>query len=305
MLVNETGERYMIDVHPDAELAPRDVVARANYRQIRDGHKPYLDARDAVGAAFPERFPTVFGLANQHGFDPRIDLLPVSPAAHYCMGGIAVDAAGRTSLDGLWAVGEVTSSGVHGANRLASNSLLEGLVMGERVATDIAGDGIDQDYAEAVRWLARGADQGFARSVYTLGKMYTYGLGVTSDKEKAFGLFTRAAELGNPRAQYNLARAYRDGDGVAQDFTRAAQWYRNAAQAGDAPAQAALGQRYAKGEGVPQDTEMALYWTSLAARQRLGRAVAARTEMVQSLSPAVVERVDALVSEFRPRVTTR
>jgi L-aspartate oxidase len=139
ILVNRFGQRYLAGEHPDAELAPRDVVARANYRQLVAGHRPYLDARLAVGQRFPARFPTVFALAGEHGFDPRVDLLPVSPAAHYCMGGVAVDRSGRASLRGLWAVGETASSGLHGANRLASNSLLEGLVMAEAVGPDAAG----------------------------------------------------------------------------------------------------------------------------------------------------------------------
>lgn len=138
ILVDEHGDRFMPAEHPDAELAPRDVVARAIYRQLTTGHRPCLDARAAVGDAFPQRFPTVFALAREHGFDPRTEPLPVTPAAHYCMGGVAVDAHGRTSLPGLWAAGEVASSGLHGGNRLASNSLLEGLVMGRRVAADLA-----------------------------------------------------------------------------------------------------------------------------------------------------------------------
>ncbi len=146
VLVNSRGERYMVGEHPDAELAPRDVVARANYRQLQDGLAPCLDARSAVGDAFPHRFPTVFALAMEHGLDPRVDLLPVTPAAHYCMGGVAVDDRGRTSRPGLWAAGEVASSGLHGGNRLASNSLLEGLVMGRRVADSVAtGDGRPAD----------------------------------------------------------------------------------------------------------------------------------------------------------------
>ncbi len=138
VLVNGRGQRFMVGEHPDAELAPRDVVARANYRQLQDGLGPCLDARAAVGHAFPRRFPTVFALAMEHGLDPRVDLLPVTPAAHYCMGGVAVDDRGRTSRPGLWAAGEVASSGLHGGNRLASNSLLEGLVMGRRVAAAVA-----------------------------------------------------------------------------------------------------------------------------------------------------------------------
>lgn len=141
VLVNNRGERYMTGEHPDAELGPRDVVARANYHQLQDGLEPCLDARSAVGSAFPHRFPTVFALAMEHGLDPRVDLLPVTPAAHYCMGGVAVDDRGRTSRAGLWAAGEVASSGLHGANRLASNSLLEGLVMGRRVADAVSPSG--------------------------------------------------------------------------------------------------------------------------------------------------------------------
>ncbi|MDY7100580.1 MAG: L-aspartate oxidase [Actinomycetota bacterium] len=137
VLVDETGHRFVLDDDPAGELAPRDVVARAIYRRLQAGHRPVLDARAAVGDAFPERFPTVFALATAAGFDPRVEPLPVTPAAHYSMGGVATDARGRTSLDGLWAVGEVASSGVHGANRLASNSLLEGLVVGEAVAGEL------------------------------------------------------------------------------------------------------------------------------------------------------------------------
>ena len=137
ILVDENGDRYMTDIHPDAELAPRDIVARANYRVLARGGTAYLDATEAVGATFPERFPTVFNYAQEYGYDPRVDRLPVSPAAHYYMGGIEVDDDGRSNRLGLWAVGEASSSGVHGANRLASNSLLEGLVFGRRVAHDI------------------------------------------------------------------------------------------------------------------------------------------------------------------------
>ena len=137
ILVDAAGRRYLLGEHADAEMAPRDVVARANYRQLVTGGRPRLDGRSAIGDDFPQRFPTVFALARQHGFDPRIEALPVTPAAHYCMGGVAVDVDGRTSLSGLWAVGETTSSGMHGANRLASNSLLEGLVLGRQAAVSI------------------------------------------------------------------------------------------------------------------------------------------------------------------------
>jgi L-aspartate oxidase len=137
ILVDDSGERFLHDEHPDAELAPRDVVARAIHRRRAAGHEVFLDARTAVGEAFPERFPTVFALCQRHGLDPRTELLPVTPASHFHMGGIATDLAGRSSLSGLWACGEVACTGVHGANRLASNSLLEGLVFGARVGADI------------------------------------------------------------------------------------------------------------------------------------------------------------------------
>jgi L-aspartate oxidase len=137
VLIDERGEHFMLTEHPDAELAPRDVVARAIWRQLMAGHRVFLDATRAVGEEFPEHFPTVFHLCQEHGLDPRTQPIPVAPAAHYHMGGIAVDENGRTSLPGLWACGEVTATGAHGANRLASNSLLEALVFGARVADDL------------------------------------------------------------------------------------------------------------------------------------------------------------------------
>ncbi len=137
-LVNDLGERFMLALHPDAELAPRDVVARAIFEQQQRGRTVGLDARATIGTAFPDAFPTVFGFCIAAGIDPRVQNIPVAPAAHYHMGGIAVDEWGRTSLENLWACGEASATGVHGANRLASNSLLEALVYGSRVATDIA-----------------------------------------------------------------------------------------------------------------------------------------------------------------------
>lgn len=141
VLVDGAGRRFLAGEHPEAELAPRDVVARALWRRLEAGRAVFLDAREAVGAAFPERFPTVFELCRRLGLDPRREPIPVSPAAHYHMGGVAADAWGRTTLAGLWACGEAAANGVHGANRLASNSLLEALVFGARVARSVAGEG--------------------------------------------------------------------------------------------------------------------------------------------------------------------
>ena len=137
MLVNDAGVRFMLAEHADAELAPRDVVARGIWKQLAAGRKVFLDGRQAIGDHFPTKFPTIFANCQRAGVDPRIDLMPVVPAAHYFMGGVAVDEWGRASLPGLWACGEVSATGVHGANRLASNSLLEALVFGSRVAEAI------------------------------------------------------------------------------------------------------------------------------------------------------------------------
>jgi L-aspartate oxidase len=137
VLVNGRGERFMTAIHKDAELAPRDVVARAIHRQIVSGQPVFLDCREAIGAHFASHFPTVFAACQAAGIDPATQMIPVAPAAHYHMGGIASDAHGRSSLPGLWAVGECAATGLHGANRLASNSLLEGLVFGARVADDV------------------------------------------------------------------------------------------------------------------------------------------------------------------------
>lgn len=133
-LINTDGRRFMPDYHAGAELAPRDVVARAVAEERAAGRGAYLDARAAVGAKFPESFPTVFAACMKAGLDPRTAPMPVAPAAHYHMGGVLTDLDGRSTLGGLSAVGEVASTGVHGANRLASNSLLEAVVFGARIA---------------------------------------------------------------------------------------------------------------------------------------------------------------------------
>lgn len=136
-LINSDGVRFMLAIDPRGELAPRDVVARGVYNELDAGRRVYLDCRTAIGAHFEKEYPTVWGHCQRVGIDPSKDLIPVAPAEHYHMGGIATDAHGRTSLTGLWAVGEVASTGLHGANRLASNSLLEAVVFGARVANDI------------------------------------------------------------------------------------------------------------------------------------------------------------------------
>jgi L-aspartate oxidase len=137
LLVNRAGGRFMLRLDPKGELAARDIVARGVASEIAAGRGAFLDCRSAIGARFPTAFPTVYALCREAGLDPVTQPIPVAPAAHYHMGGVATDLFGRTSLEGLWAVGEVASTGLHGANRLASNSLLEAVVLGARAAQDI------------------------------------------------------------------------------------------------------------------------------------------------------------------------
>ncbi|KQV08479.1 L-aspartate oxidase [Leifsonia sp. Root112D2] len=142
VLRNAVGERFMLDVHPDAELAPRDVVARGiAVEMAAQGGTPVLLDATRLGADFlTSRFPTIDAAGRAAGLDWAREGIPVTPAAHYWMGGVATDTWGRTSLAGLYAVGEVACTGAHGANRLASNSLLESVVFAHRAATQLAND---------------------------------------------------------------------------------------------------------------------------------------------------------------------
>lgn len=134
ILVGAEGAPFMSRYHEQAELAPRDEVARAIHTELSQGRKVYLDTRDAIGDDIKDHFPTVFAACMAAGIDPRQDTIPVAPAMHYHMGGILSDTWGRSSLNGLSVCGECSSTGAHGANRLASNSLLEAVVMAARIA---------------------------------------------------------------------------------------------------------------------------------------------------------------------------
>ena len=142
-LVDADGVRFMQGRHELAELAPRDIVAKGIMRRMRerDAEHMYLDARHFGAEMWENRFPTILAACRAHGIDPVTEPVPVAPAAHYASGGVRTDSHGRTTVPGLYACGEVACTGVHGANRLASNSLLEGLVYAERIAADIAGAG--------------------------------------------------------------------------------------------------------------------------------------------------------------------
>ncbi|GGK80082.1 hypothetical protein Sme01_45670 [Sphaerisporangium melleum] len=140
VLLDASGRRFMTEVHELAELAPRDVVAKAIMRRMLETGESHvlLDGRHFGEEKWRTRFPTIYAVCREHGIDPARELIPVAPAAHYASGGVRTDLHGRTSVPGLYACGEVACTGVHGANRLASNSLLEGLVFAERIAADLA-----------------------------------------------------------------------------------------------------------------------------------------------------------------------
>ncbi|MEI2776656.1 MAG: L-aspartate oxidase [Tetrasphaera sp.] len=140
VLVDDQGVRFMQGLHPLADLAPRDVVARAIIARMRQNgaEHVWLDARHLGEEFLEQRFPSIVARCRELGFDPATQLVPVAPAQHYASGGVWTDLRGRSSLDGLYACGETACTGVHGANRLASNSLLEGLVFAHRIAEDIA-----------------------------------------------------------------------------------------------------------------------------------------------------------------------
>jgi L-aspartate oxidase len=138
VLVDETGQRFM-EGQGRAELEPRDIVARAIWNHRTKGHKVFLDAHKAQGKNFAKNFPFIYSLCKSAGIDPVTQPIPVRPAAHYHMGGVVTDLRGRSSVEGLWVIGETACTGLHGANRLASNSLLEAVFAGRHAAEDIAG----------------------------------------------------------------------------------------------------------------------------------------------------------------------
>ena len=158
VLLDRAGRRFMTGVHPLADLAPRDVVAAAITRTLAATGTDcvYLDARALDG--FATRFPTVHAACRAAGIDPVREPIPVTPAAHYSCGGIVTDLTGRTAVPGLWAAGEAARTGLHGANRLASNSLLEGLVMGERAARSVVAARRQESHVQGVS----GPERGFA-----------------------------------------------------------------------------------------------------------------------------------------------
>ncbi|MDG2530642.1 L-aspartate oxidase [Caulobacter endophyticus] len=185
---DEGGRAFMADYHPAKELAPRDVVARAIHAERAAGRGAFLDATTAVGSHFPHEFPAVFEACQSAGVDPRREMIPVVPAVHYHMGGVATDLDGRASLPGLYAAGECASTGVQGANRLASNSLLEAAVFGARAGRAAATEGETGGEAVSLAPLPDLPDEAFQ----ALRKAMSRDAGVIRD---AAGLARLQAEI--------------------------------------------------------------------------------------------------------------
>ncbi|MEV7008342.1 L-aspartate oxidase [Streptosporangium sp. NPDC051022] len=206
VLVDADGVRFMKDVHELADLAPRDVVAKAIMRRIREtgtGHM-YLDARHFGEEKWRTRFPTIHAVCLEHGIDPVTEPIPVAPAAHYASGGVRTDLHGRTSVPGLYACGEVACTGVHGANRLASNSLLEGLVFAARIAADIHAEREDRaGRAPAKGETGTASTAGETDTVFTASGEGRRGSGEPVADDRPTGLIDPRAR---PRIQGHMSR---------------------------------------------------------------------------------------------------
>jgi L-aspartate oxidase len=176
VLIDETGARFMAD-QPGAELAPRDIVARAVWRHRTDGHRTFLDARKNPGADFARRYPVISAFCKMAGIDPAHDPIPIRSAVHYHMGGIAVDSEGRSTVQGLWACGEAARTGLHGANRLASNSLMEAIVCAQWVAASVGGVSAGPHVVPRAEATASAVDPAAVRPILTQG------LGVLRDRD--------------------------------------------------------------------------------------------------------------------------
>jgi L-aspartate oxidase len=207
-LVDERGARFV------DELAPRDVVARAIFAVEERGGHAYLDARAALGVAFADRFPTIAARCAAAGIDPARAPIPVTPAAHYTIGGVVTDAHGRCDLPGLWACGEVAATGLHGANRLASNSLMEALIFGTRAARDIGGSAAGRHPPVRLAGSATAPLVGdLAAAIAPLRATMNALVGVVRDADglrsalERFAAFAALPVVGDPRVRDALAVA--------------------------------------------------------------------------------------------------
>lgn len=227
-LVDRDGRRFMLDLHPDAELAPRDIVARGVFSAIKAGRGAFLDCRTSIGKHFSQQFPTVYATCIAAGIDPVTDLIPIAPAAHYHMGGIWTDANGRalgaSAPEGLFAVGEVACTGVHGANRLASNSLLEAVVFGARVASEIGqgkGFGFAEALDEGVAGPALGVDNGEVAQVRQIRQIMDNQVGVLRTYQGLHDAFDPMAKMHG-----GATHRVRDMARMALEMSGSAKWRR-------------------------------------------------------------------------------
>ncbi|MDT0531279.1 L-aspartate oxidase [Micromonospora sp. DSM 115977] len=207
-LVDGDGKRFMVGQHELAELAPRDVVAKGIHRVLlaTGADHVFLDARHLGGDFLARRFPTIVASCLAIGVDPGTDLIPVAPAAHYASGGVRTDLRGRTSIPGLYACGEVACTGVHGANRLASNSLLEGLVFSRRIAEDIAAGLPEQAQPAATgAWVGGEGWVVPAEATPTLQRAMTRGAGVLRSAETLAATAGALTGLGEGRGRPRTA----------------------------------------------------------------------------------------------------
>ncbi len=232
ILINRFGERYMQDIHPLGELAPRDIVARENFYQHQAGNVPMLDTRKAIGAQIKDEFVSVYRYCQQAGIDPATDPIPIVPAAHYHMGGVATGKDGRTSIKGLWVSGEAASTGLHGANRLASNGLLEALVYAATCANGMV-QAIDADAGQNFVPDLKVPKIGFApvnrTAVMTLRKLMSDKVGVIRD---GAGLTQALCSLRDLDAKYGRISTNFDNMLAAATLIAAAAYNRHESRGG-------------------------------------------------------------------------
>lgn len=226
ILLDEHGRRFMLDEHPLAELAPRDVVARAIAQRTSRSEPVLLDLRPAIAARGEAAFPQALLQCRASGYQPLQEPVPVAAAAHYHMGGVLTDGDGRTGVDGLWACGEVACTGVHGANRLASNSLLEGLVFGRRVAADIRSAGRSDSRAGEARATLRLPPPGSApqleRLRAALRQAMSEHVGIVRTAEGLAQALAALTTIGEELAM--IVEAGSPAGEATVDFTAAVQW---------------------------------------------------------------------------------
>ncbi|WP_062379556.1 L-aspartate oxidase [Demequina pelophila] len=216
-LLNGAGERFMVGRHELAELAPRDVVSRAIVEQLREDESDnvFLDCRHLGKKFLKQRFPSIRRALKAHGIDMAHDLIPVAPAQHFHSGGILADLHGRSTVKGLYAIGEAACTGVHGANRLASNSLLEGLVFGRRAARDAASL-VDEGVLSQLEPVSRGGDSALVPATMRsrLQAIAHEGAGPVRDGD---GLDDALARLDRIRERFHT-------DPVADVMPQTAEW---------------------------------------------------------------------------------